>query len=84
MYCRHEDQRESSGSILAKKKQKSKQKMTQKQREARIQAAEERARKDEENKARKERTKRIFTIVVCVILVLALGVPTMALAFLGR
>ncbi|MBQ9042633.1 MAG: CASC3 protein CASC3 [Eggerthellaceae bacterium] len=60
-----------------------KQKMTQKQREDRIRAAEERERRAEEAKKRKERTKQIFTIVVCVILVLALGVPTVGLALLG-
>ena len=60
-----------------------KQKMTKKQREARIQAAEERQRRDEEAQKRKERSKRIFTIVVCVILVLALGIPTIGLAALG-
>ena len=60
-----------------------KQKMTQKQREERIRAAEERERRAEEAKKRKERTKRIFTIIVCVILVLALGVPTVGLALLG-
>ena len=60
-----------------------KQKLTKEQREARIHAAEERARKEEEAKARKQRGKKIFTIVVCVILVLALGVPTIALSVLG-
>lgn len=60
-----------------------KQKMTKKQQEARIKAAEERQQRDEAARARKERTKQIFTIVVCVILVLALGVPTVGLALLG-
>ena len=32
---------------------------------------------------RAERTKKIFTIVVCVILVLALGIPTIALSVLS-
>lgn len=60
-----------------------KQKLTQKQREDRIRAAEERERRAEEAKKRKERTKQIFTIVVCVILVLALGIPTVGLTLLG-
>ena len=60
-----------------------KQKMTQKQREAKIAAAEERAKRQEAAKLAKERTKKIFTVIVCVILVLALGIPTMALALLG-
>ena len=68
---------------MSKKQQKSKQKMTQKQKEERIKAAEERAKREEAAKARKERTKQIFTIIVCVILVLALGIPTIGLAVLG-
>ena len=60
-----------------------KQKMTQKQREAKIAAAEERAKRQEAAKLAKERTKKIFTVIVCIILVLALGIPTMALALLG-
>lgn len=68
---------------MAKKQQKSKQKLTQKQRAERIKTAEERAKREEEAKARKERTKQIFTIVVCVILVLALGIPTIGLSLLS-
>ena len=68
---------------MSKKQQKSKQKLTQKQREDRVKAAEERVKREAAAKERKERTKRIFTIVVCVILVLALGIPTMAIAVLG-
>ena len=59
------------------------QKLTAKQKEARMKAAQERKQAEEAAKARKERKKRIFTIVVCVILVLALGIPTMALAVLS-
>ena len=55
---------------MAKASGRKQQKLTSKQRQARIDAA-------------KERTKKIFTIVVCVILVLALGIPTMALAVLS-
>ena len=60
-----------------------KQKMTAAQREAKIKAAEERQRREEEARAKKQRGKQIFTIIVCVILVLALGVPTIALSVLG-
>ena len=67
---------------MAKKGQK-KQKMTATQRQAKIQAAEERQRREEEAREKKQRGKRIFTIIVCVILVLALGVPTIALSVLG-
>ena len=58
-------------------------KMTAKQREARIRAAEEREARAQAERERKDRTKKVFTVVVCVILVLALGVPTMALTLLG-
>ena len=57
-----------------------KQKMTKKQREARVAAAEERERRQKAAQERSARTKRIFTIVVCVVLVLALGLPTVGLA----
>lgn len=60
-----------------------KQKMTAKQREAREQAAIDREKRAEEKKKAAERTKKIFTVVVCVILVLALGIPTVGLALLG-
>ena len=68
---------------MANKQQKSKQKLTQKQKEERIKAAEERAKREAAAKARKDRTKQIFTIVVCVILALALGIPSIGLAVLG-
>ena len=67
---------------MAKQGQK-KQKLTAAQREARIKAAEERQRRDEEAKAKKQRGKKIFTIVVCVILVLALSIPAIGLSVLG-
>lgn len=60
-----------------------KQKVTAKQRSERIKAAQERERRAQEQRERAERTKRIFTVVVCIILVLALGIPTVGLAFLG-
>ncbi len=61
-----------------------KNKMSAKQREAKIQAAMEREQRAAEARERKERTKRIFTIVVCIILVLALGLPTMGLALFAQ
>lgn len=60
-----------------------KQKMTAKQKEARVQAAIEREKRAAEKKAAAERAKKIFTIAVCVILVLALGLPTIGLALFG-
>ncbi|HIW76738.1 MULTISPECIES: CASC3 protein CASC3 [Gordonibacter] len=59
------------------------QKLTAKQKSERIKAAQERERRAQEQRERAEKTKRIFTVVICVILVLALGIPTVALAFLG-
>ncbi len=58
-------------------------KMTQAQMEAREQAAREREQRAAEEKARAERGKKIFTVVVCIILVLALGIPTVALSVIG-
>ncbi len=58
-----------------------KQKISAKQREERIRAAQEREARAQAAKERSERLKKIFTIVVCVILVLALGIPTVALSF---
>lgn len=59
------------------------QKLTAKQKSERIKAAQERERKEKACRERAERTKKIFTIVVCIILVLALGIPTIALSVLS-
>ena len=59
------------------------QKMTAKQKEARIRAAQEREARAKAKKERSERIKRVVTVVVCIILVLALFIPTMALTVLG-
>lgn len=56
---------------------------TRKQQAGRIKQAEERERRAKEAAEAKARTKKIFTVVVCVILVLALGIPTMALTVLS-
>lgn len=60
-----------------------KQKMTAKQLKEREERALERQRLAEENKKREELLNRIFVIAVCVILILALSLPTMGLMFLG-
>lgn len=60
-----------------------KQKMTAKQLKEREERALERQRLAEEKKKHEELLKRIFVIVVCVILILALSLPTMGLMFLG-
>ena len=56
---------------------------TCKQQAERIKQVEERERRAKEAAEAKARTKKIFTVVVCVILVLALGIPTMALTVLS-
>lgn len=60
-----------------------KQKMTAKQLKEREERALEHQRLAEEKKKREELLKRIFVIAVCVILILALSLPTMGLMFLG-
>lgn len=61
----------------------SQQKLTAKQKAARIEAAQRREEAERVRRAAAERTKKIFTIVVCVILVLALGIPTVAIMAMG-
>lgn len=56
-----------------------KRRMTPKQKEAKIEAAKKSVQAAEKAKQRQARTKKIVTVVVCVILVLGLSVPTMAL-----
>ena len=48
-----------------------------------VKAAREKAMKVRAAAEAKARTKKIFTVVVCIILVLALGIPTMALTVLS-
>ena len=48
-----------------------------------VKAAREKAMKVRVAAEAKARTKKIFTVVVCIILVLALGIPTMALTVLS-
>ena len=69
--------------MASNKQQGKQQKLTAKQKGERVRAAQEREARAKEQREKAERTKKIFTIVVCVILVLALGIPTMALAVLG-
>lgn len=57
--------------------------ITRKQQAERIKAAQERERRAQQAAEAKARTKKIFTVVVCIILVLALGIPTMALTVLS-
>lgn len=59
------------------------QKMTAKQRAAQVEAARKREEADRKRRERAARTKKIFTVVVCIILVLALGIPTVAIMAMG-
>ncbi|MFD0703554.1 CASC3 protein CASC3 [Slackia equolifaciens] len=59
------------------------QKLSAKQKAARIEAAKRREEAERVRRVAAERTKKIFTIVVCIILVLALGIPTVAIMAMG-
>ncbi len=60
-----------------------KQKISAKQAEERRQAALDRQRRAAEKQARAAFLKRVGVIVVCIILVLALSIPTVGLMVLG-
>jgi flagellar basal body-associated protein FliL len=60
-----------------------KQKMTNAQREAKMKAAEERQKRADEKKAAKERTKKIFTWIIVIILVIGLTLPVAGLSAAG-
>lgn len=62
---------------------KGKQKVSAKQRQAREQALLEKKAQAEAKKAHQDKLKRVFIVVVCVILALALTLPTMGLLVLG-
>lgn len=64
-------------------KQKKQQKLTAKQKAERIKAAQEREIRAQEEKEKTARSRKIFTIVIGIILVLALGLPTTALIAMG-
>jgi len=59
------------------------QKVSTAQRQARIEAAQRREAEAAAKKEKSAKFKKILTVVVCVILVLALGIPTMALTVLS-
>lgn len=64
-------------------KQKKQQKLTSKQKTERVKAAQEREIRAQEEKEKAARSRKIFTIVIGVILILALGLPTTALMVMG-
>ncbi|MDD5805927.1 MAG: CASC3 protein CASC3 [Eggerthellales bacterium] len=59
------------------------QKLSAKQRAERLEKEQRRQEAEENRRKARETRKRIFTIVVCVILVLALGIPTVAIMAMG-
>ena len=67
---------------MAKKSGNKQQKLTAQQKSDRIKAAKEREARAQAQRERSAKMKKIFTVVVCVILVLALGIPTIALSVL--
>lgn len=67
---------------MAKKTTK-KQKMTAQQRKEREERALQRKQEQEAKQAKSNLLKRVFVIVVCAILVIALSLPTMGLMVLG-
>ena len=63
----------------SKKNQNKQRNLTREQQTARVKAAQDRERRAREKAELAARTKKVFTVVVCIILVLALGIPTVAL-----
>lgn len=59
-------------------------KLTREEKAERIKAAQERERREAERRKAAESSKKIFTVIICVILVLALGIPTMAISVLSQ
>ena len=67
----------------ANKKNNTKNKMSAAQREAKMKAAEERQKRADEKKAAQERTKKIFSWVIVIILVIGLTLPVAGLSAAG-
>lgn len=59
------------------------QKVSPKQRAAKLEAARRREEAEVRRRESAARMKKIFTVIVCVILVLALGIPTVAIMAMG-
>lgn len=68
---------------MAKKTGGKQQKLTAQQKSDRIKAAREREERARAARERSQKMKKAFTVVICVILVLALGIPTIALSVLS-
>lgn len=54
-------------------------KLTAKQRKEKIEAAERRGQQEKLRREAADKTKKIFTVVICIILVVALAIPTVAI-----
>lgn len=67
-----------------KQANKSKKTLSREEKAARIKAAQEREKRERQRREKSEKLKKVFTVVVCVILVLALGIPTMAISVLSQ
>lgn len=67
---------------MANKKSSNK-KMTAAQREAKMQAAKEREKRAQAQREHKERMKRVFIVVITVILVIGLTLPIAGLTLMG-
>ncbi len=68
---------------MAKKTGSKQQKLTAQQKSDRIKAAQEREERARAARERSQKMKKAFTVAICVILVLALGIPTIALSVLS-
>ena len=68
---------------MAKKTGSKQQNLTAQQKSDRIKAAREREERARAARERSQKMKKAFTVVICVILVLALGIPTIALSVLS-
>ena len=56
-----------------------KRRMSPKEKQAKIEAAKKSEAAAKRSQERAERTKKLVTVIVCVILILGLGIPTMSL-----
>ncbi len=58
--------------------------LTREQKAERARRKAEELKREQERRERKSLMRKVFTVVVCAILILALGIPTMALTVLSQ
>lgn len=58
--------------------------LTREEKAERARAKQEALKRDQERRERESLMKKVFTVVVCIILILALGIPTMALTVFSQ